>query len=309
MWGQISYEWVRDHHAELLRKSIAASRPDGYVRAAKRGTSTALRLWVALLLLVLALSLFAQDAAYAQESVAACSQYHTVQRGDTLSAIARRYGHSLAVLQQMNGLSNPNRIYVGQRLCVQAGGGDAGEIPTQETGIRSVTALVNLRVRSGPGFSYAIVGQMRAGEVAQVTGISQDQNWWRIYCTSTASGMCFISAQTSLSQPVGAGEPIAERIHFAPGSYGASRSGTVQGDQRKEYVLRAMAGQTMEVQVVSGGEVNFTLTGDADGEIYKRMEVGEPYWRSVLPRSQDYRIRVGGWSEAVQSYTLTVTIY
>ena len=55
-----------------------------------------------------------------------CSTYYTVQRGDTLSSIARWYGVSVHALAQANHISNPNRIYAGQTLCiprVDSGGG------------------------------------------------------------------------------------------------------------------------------------------------------------------------------------------
>jgi LysM repeat protein len=41
---------------------------------------------------------------------------HRVQRGDTLSAIAARHGTTVAALMQINNLSDPNFIYVGQRI-------------------------------------------------------------------------------------------------------------------------------------------------------------------------------------------------
>ncbi len=41
---------------------------------------------------------------------------HTVQRGETLSRIANRYGVTLELLQQGNCLTNPDRIYPGQTL-------------------------------------------------------------------------------------------------------------------------------------------------------------------------------------------------
>jgi LysM repeat protein len=41
---------------------------------------------------------------------------HTVQRGETLTRIARQYGVSMAVLAQVNGISNANVIKVGQVL-------------------------------------------------------------------------------------------------------------------------------------------------------------------------------------------------
>ena len=47
------------------------------------------------------------------------TQYYTVQRNDTLSGIASKFGTSYQTIAQMNGISNPNWIYPGQRLKVK----------------------------------------------------------------------------------------------------------------------------------------------------------------------------------------------
>jgi len=49
-------------------------------------------------------------------------QVHVVQPGETLFAIAMRYGVTTAALIQVNGIVNPNWIYVGQRLTIPAAG-------------------------------------------------------------------------------------------------------------------------------------------------------------------------------------------
>lgn len=46
-------------------------------------------------------------------------QYYTVQSGDTLSEIAKRYGTSVENLSKMNGIQNPNLIFTGQTLRVK----------------------------------------------------------------------------------------------------------------------------------------------------------------------------------------------
>lgn len=43
---------------------------------------------------------------------------YTVQRGDTLSAIARKYGTSVSKIAKDNGIKNPNLIYPGQKLII-----------------------------------------------------------------------------------------------------------------------------------------------------------------------------------------------
>lgn len=61
----------------------------------------------------------AQEAETAPAPVPAAEPvYHTVQRGDVLGSIARRYGVSVRDLQQLNGLRGTN-IRVGQRLRVK----------------------------------------------------------------------------------------------------------------------------------------------------------------------------------------------
>lgn len=44
------------------------------------------------------------------------NNYYTVQSGDTLSGIARRYGVTVQYLVNLNGISNPNLIYPGQLI-------------------------------------------------------------------------------------------------------------------------------------------------------------------------------------------------
>ncbi|MDU3613383.1 MAG: LysM peptidoglycan-binding domain-containing protein, partial [Enterococcus avium] len=43
---------------------------------------------------------------------------HVVQSGETLSGVAAKYGTTYQTLASLNGLANPNYIYVGQQLKV-----------------------------------------------------------------------------------------------------------------------------------------------------------------------------------------------
>lgn len=47
------------------------------------------------------------------------SVYYVVKRGDTLSGIASKYGTTYQRLAQINGIANPNRIYIGQKIMVK----------------------------------------------------------------------------------------------------------------------------------------------------------------------------------------------
>ena len=47
-----------------------------------------------------------------------CGASYRVVRGDTLTAIARRCGSSIAAIARASGVADPNRIFVGQRLAI-----------------------------------------------------------------------------------------------------------------------------------------------------------------------------------------------
>jgi LysM repeat protein len=55
---------------------------------------------------------------------------YVVRRGDTLSAIALRYGVSTWSIAQLNNISNPSLIYVGQVLRIPAGGSPSPSPPS-----------------------------------------------------------------------------------------------------------------------------------------------------------------------------------
>ncbi len=50
--------------------------------------------------------------------VAGDAIYHTVQPGETLASIARRYGMTWQQLAELNGITNPDYIYAGQELTI-----------------------------------------------------------------------------------------------------------------------------------------------------------------------------------------------
>lgn len=66
----------------------------------------------------------------------------------------------------------------------------------------------------------------------------------------------------------------------------------------------------MRVAVVSANpDANFSIVGVSDGQPYKRVEVGEPWFYLVLPSSQDYQINVRVASgSGTASYVLAIAI-
>lgn len=66
---------------------------------------------------------------------------YTVQKGDTLSAIAKKYGTTYQEIAKANGISDPNKIYAGQTLKI--GSDDTSTTNTSTSGTTATTPTTN----------------------------------------------------------------------------------------------------------------------------------------------------------------------
>jgi LysM repeat protein len=83
---------------------------------------------VALALLVLmAVSVVIVPHAEAAPAAVTSNGTYVVRSGDTLNSIAARFGVSPSVLARANGISNPNKIYIGQRLVISGSAAPAAQ--------------------------------------------------------------------------------------------------------------------------------------------------------------------------------------
>ena len=99
-----------------------------------------------------------------------------------------------------------------------------------------------------------------------------------------------------------------QRIQFAPGAVSKTIADNVQAPNRNRYVLRALAGQEMTVEIASPGQVvNFAVSGVDDGQPYKRLDNEDRFWSGSLPATQDYLITVVT-ANGNPDYLLTVTV-
>jgi LysM repeat protein len=93
---------------------------------------SAKRLFSLIAILSLTLALTALPAVAAPPSTSTSgdhgfTQSYTVAQGDTLSGLAREFGTTIDLLARANGLSDPNRIRVGQTLMAPATPADAAD--------------------------------------------------------------------------------------------------------------------------------------------------------------------------------------
>ena len=73
-------------------------------------------------------------------------------------------------------------------------------IPTPGPSSPSITALVNVNIRSGPSVEYEIVGLFLQGRKAGVVGTNQDSTWWAIYIPSADNGRGWVSADYVIAE-------------------------------------------------------------------------------------------------------------
>jgi LysM repeat protein len=131
---------------------------------------------------------------------AAETQYHVIQWGESLSAIAARYGLTMRQLMDLNNINNPNLIYAGQRLVISTGaapvsGGDS-----------------NLPITIRPsGIQHVVQPGERLSGIAQLYGVS----WLAIAELNDIADPNRIEAGQTLLIPSAANSAVAPTL-FVP---------------------------------------------------------------------------------------------
>lgn len=148
-----------------------------------------LRIALAISVLMLLIGVVAVSASPSKANVV-----HVVQRGETLSAIAVRYGVNMWTIASVNGITNPNRIYIGQRLIIPTGTttSTAGKVHVVQPG----ETLTTISVRYG----------VSAWNIAGANGITNLNHIYvgqRLVIPSTSTS----STTTTSSQPSQPAQP------------------------------------------------------------------------------------------------------
>lgn len=110
--------------------------------------------------------------------------------------------------------------------------------------------------------------------------------------------------------------PQKERVAFANDASSATINGTVKGGTDVDYMVRAAAGQTLEVRLQgTNPQNNFNILppGSAGVAMFVSNMTGARSWSGVLPTEGDYTIRVYLMRPAARRnesshYTLTVAV-
>jgi uncharacterized protein YraI len=131
----------------------------------------------------------------AEAQTGGCATTHVIQRGENLYRIALRYRTTIADLQARNGISNPNRIFAGQTLCISGGFVPPVTPPPNNTweNMGTVTAYF-LNVRTGPGTQYGILRRAVRGEGLRLVGRTADSRWYQVIDDPASGRFAWVSA-------------------------------------------------------------------------------------------------------------------
>ncbi len=107
--------------------------------------------------------------------------YYTVQSGDTLSGIALKFSTTSSKLAQLNSISNPNLIYVGQRLLVNQNSSSNSSSSSQSSSAATNTdaSAASYTVKSGDTLST--IASQHNTTVNQIVLLNQLSNPNLIY--------------------------------------------------------------------------------------------------------------------------------
>lgn len=67
--------------------------------------------------------------------------------------------------------------------------------------VKAVLVKDDVRLRTGPGADYDVLGLVHPGMTLLVTGKSSDGAWWQVQCEQGPNSLCWVSADPELTEP------------------------------------------------------------------------------------------------------------
>jgi len=129
---------------------------------------------------------------------------------------------------------------------------------------------------------------------------------WRDYLPSTQDYFVKVIAEGGAAD-YSLRVSVPARISFAAGAVSATVTGRVESYGSVLYVLRAGAGQEMEIELDAADPTILPSIWGFDGSVLKRYVDGAQSWSGDLPSTQDYFILVSSYGGA-GAFSLTVTV-
>lgn len=90
----------------------------------------------------------------------------------------------------------------------------------------SVTTLIDLNVRTGPGTNYTVIGVLKQGQSANIIGKSPNAHWWKIQCPEGVGSECWTSASPEYSTSNNAAGVAVAAVPPPPATYTPTATAT-----------------------------------------------------------------------------------
>jgi len=133
--------------------------------------------------------------------------------------------------------------------------------------------------------------------IAQANGLTSP------YLLLSGESLCI----PALPAPANTTPATAARLRFRTGSTSASGTYNLPARQNQYYIVRAMKGQPMIVDVMStNGDVTFSLTAPGGSAVVSASDK-RPTWQGTLPATGDYSFVIYGGASA-ENITFSMTI-
>ncbi len=71
----------------------------------------------------------------------------------------------------------------------------------KSTNVTYVMAEQDVSIYDGRSTQNSVIGFVASGQIAKVTGISADADWWRVMCPDDTVGNCWVTANPAYTQP------------------------------------------------------------------------------------------------------------
>lgn len=141
----------------------------------------------------------------------------------------------------------------------------AGPTATPAPGQPQLTAAADLNIRSGPGTAYSILGLLKAGQTAVITGVSADGRWWQIEFSGVENGRGWVAAQFVSAQNSG-NVPVAQAPALPTQTPQPAPTPVVITDWRGEYYANpSMSGNPVLVRNDAAINFDWGLSAPAAG--------------------------------------------
>ena len=168
-----------------------------------------------------------------------------------------------------------------------------------------------LNVRSGPGTTNPVVGQMGNGDRVRRLGcqVNGSTEWCEIEMMTDMRERGWVSARylssSGASAPAAAGDSTSdERVRFSAGTSGAEYTDQLMPGASKRYVLGASSGQDLYFRLAANGPGMFYQIFNPDGTLLLDQITSDREYRGELWQSGDHVIEVINRGNGAQSFNV-----